>query len=219
MPAVSRDSSRSSRTVAGGVQRLATTGRALDRGDRQVDGGGGGQQAGEEAVRAVRGGRGGAVRDQAGARALAALGHAVVAQHLIGQRDRVPADRRAPPPGNARAAAGSRAAAPRCRPAGRSARPAAGRARRRRRASGRAGRRGPAGRSGPLRRLIGTVMTEPMMPDWRPCSSMFSGARRGASVLGPAAGCTGCGWMTPAAPRPAGSLLARRAGRASIMSA
>jgi hypothetical protein len=49
------------------------------------------EQAGEEAVGAVYRGRGGAVRDDAGARSLAALRHALVAQHLVGGGHGVPA--------------------------------------------------------------------------------------------------------------------------------
>ena len=49
------------------------------------------EQAGEEAVGPVHRGRGGAVRDDAGARPLAALRHALVAQHLVGGGHGVPA--------------------------------------------------------------------------------------------------------------------------------
>ena len=93
MPTVSRDSSRGAEDVAGGLQRLGHDRRALDRPDGQVDGDGVAQHPGEIAVGAVRGGRGDSVRHQPGTGPLTALGHAVVAQHLVGQRDRVPADR------------------------------------------------------------------------------------------------------------------------------
>ena len=93
MPRVSRDRSALIKDSARVVQRRRDLGSAVDRGDRQVEGGRGGQQAGEEPVRAVHGRGGGAVRDEAGARALAARRHALVAQHLVGERDRVPRDR------------------------------------------------------------------------------------------------------------------------------
>jgi hypothetical protein len=49
------------------------------------------EQAGEEAVGPVHRGRGGSVRDDAGACPLAALRHALVAQHLVGGGHGVPA--------------------------------------------------------------------------------------------------------------------------------
>src|SRR6185437_10278291 len=75
------------------VQRGRDLGSAVDAGQGEVVKGRGRQQAGEETVRAVHRRGGNAVRDQAGARALTARRHALVAQHLVGERDRVPRDR------------------------------------------------------------------------------------------------------------------------------
>jgi hypothetical protein len=92
----------SSRGVAGGAvehgfrvgERRRHLRRAVHRGQAEVGFHHGGfEQAREEAVRPVHGRRGGAVRDDAGARALAAFRHPLVAQDLVGGRHRVPADR------------------------------------------------------------------------------------------------------------------------------
>jgi hypothetical protein len=68
--------------------------RAVHRGQAQIGlDRGFGEQAGEKAVRPVHGGRGGAMRDDAGARTLAAFGHPLVTQHLVGGGHCVPAHR------------------------------------------------------------------------------------------------------------------------------
>jgi len=66
--------------------------RAVHHGQREVRVHRGGlEQAGEEAVGPVYRGRRGAVRHDAGARALAALRHALVAQQLVGRGHGIPA--------------------------------------------------------------------------------------------------------------------------------
>ena len=75
-------------------ERGGDLGGAVDGGDAQVrDHVGRLEPHGEEAVRAVHRRRGRAVRHDAGAGALTAVRHALVAEHLIGGGDRVAADR------------------------------------------------------------------------------------------------------------------------------